>query len=564
LPPAKTAATKAKAVTAPEAKSRASELEQLLGLALGDGRLPTIAEIEAERARRAERSVQLTDQQVRARDNHAAREHLIKFVERTTQDYVTGWVHEELCAELEQFYADVAAKKAPRLIVTIPPQVGKSKIISCRAPIWAFGRYPGMNVMLTTYGQLLANTHSRDARECARSGTVAEIFPDIRPKRAERTWYADYRRNDVDQVVEWKVGGPVDAKGFERRSSFKAVGVGGAATGFPVNAMVIDDPFKDGKEADSQQRRDDVDDWLQKAGRTRLAAGAGICIVMTRWHADDTVGRRLKIMEQGGETWRVVNFPAIAEQDEYSRFDNRLLRKAGESVHEVRRPLHEYLALRGQGSTPGTVDEYTWASLFQQRPIPESGGIIKPSDLRNRYVELPAKISRRIMSLDTATSPDPKADWTVLQEGVESGVMKYLAGVYRQRLDFPDLLSLTRSRAAAFNPDVVLIEDKSSGRQLWQMLENPVHCPDWRWPIIKVKPEEIGNKKRRLSLETPCLRAGQLWLPEWAEWLPDWMAEVLGAPRYATWDQADAFSQWLRYIRENPENGSVVDILGRW
>ena len=526
--------------------------------------MPSIAEIEAERARRSAMQTQLTDQQLRARRNTEAREKLIRFVERTTQDYVTGWVHEELCAELEQFYADVAAKKAPRLIVTIPPQVGKSKIISGRAPVWAFGKWPGLNVMVTTYGQALANRHSRDARECVRSEAVAEIFPDIRPKRREKTWYADYRRQDVDQVVEWQAGGPLDKDGIERRSTYKAVGIGGPATGFPVNALIIDDPFKDAKEADSQERRDDVDEWLQSAGRTRLAAGAGICIVMTRWHSDDTVGRRIKKMEEGGETWRVVNFPAIAEVDEYSRFDGRLLRRAGESVHEARRPLHEYLALKGTGDKPGTVDEYTWASLFQQRPIPESGGIIKPSDLKNRFSVLPTKISRRIMSLDTATSPDPKADWTVLQEGVESGVQKYLTKVTRQRLDFPDLLALTRSRAQAFNPDVVLIEDKSSGRQLWQMLEDPNHCPEWRWPIIKVHPEDIGNKKRRLSLETPALRAGQLYLPEFADWLPDWMAEILGAPRYATWDQADAFSQWLRYMRENPENGSVVDVLGRW
>lgn len=536
----------------------------MLGQLLGDGRLPTIEEIEAERVRRSRNNEHLSDQQRAAKRNHEARQQLIRFVERTTQDYVTGWVHEELCTELQQFYQDVADRKAPRLIVTIPPQVGKSKIISGRAPVWAFGNYPGLNVMVATYGQNLANKHSRDARECARSEAVAEIFPDIRPKRREKSWYGDYRRADIDQVVEWQTGGPLDQNGIERRSSYKAVGIGGPATGSPVSALIVDDPFKDAKEADSQQRRDDADDWLQSVGRTRLSAGGGICIVMTRWHDDDTVGRRIKAMEAGGEVWRVVNFPAIAEQDEYSRFDGRLLRKLGESVHEARRPIHEYMALKGHGNVPGTVDEYTWASLFQQKPIPESGGIIKPSDLKNRYSVLPSKISRRIMSLDTATSDDPKSDWTVLQEGVESGVQKYLAGVYRQRVDIADLVSLTRSRAAAFNPDVVLIEDKSSGRQLWQLLENPAYCPDWRWPIVKIKPEDIGSKRRRLALETPALRAGQLWLPEYADWLPDWMVELLSAPRAATWDQCDAFSQWLRYIRENPENGSVVDILGRW
>jgi predicted phage terminase large subunit-like protein len=511
--------------------------------------LPTRADFKAERLRRLDAK---------------CREHLLPFVARTTPSYIAGWVHEELCAHLEWFYAEIAAKRAPRLIICQPPQTGKSKIISGRAPVWANGRYPGLNVGVGTYGQALANRHSRDARECARNDVTFRVFPDIRPKRRERNWYADYRRNDVDTIVEWQFGGTTTAEGLEVRGTYKAVGVGGPLTGFPLDALIVDDPLKDAAEADGAEQREKVWEWFGTTARTRLAAGGGICVTMTRWHDDDLVGRLLKAMEAGGESWRIVMFPAIAEVDEYSQIDGRLLRHAGESVHEARKPLREYLALKGDGDVPGTMNEFQWAALFQQRPIPLSGGIVKPEDFSDRYEVLPVELERRILSYDTATSEDPTADWTVCIESAEKGAKCYIVDVYRKRVDIPELLSHARSKASAVNPNVVLIEDKSSGRQLWQLLEDPNWCPEWHWPNEKVKPEQIGSKRLRLMLETPALRAKQIILPKWAPWLPDFLAEVLGAPRYATWDQADALSRLLRYRRENPQTGGFAEAMGQW
>lgn len=513
--------------------------------------LPTLADLQAEKLRRLD-----------AR----CRERLLPFVARTTPQYIAGWVHQELCAHLEWFYAEIAAKRSPRLIICQPPQTGKSKIISGRAPVWANGKYPGLNIGIGTYGQALANRHSRDARECARSEVTARIFPAIRPAKREKGWYADYRRNDVDTIVEWQFGGTTTAEGLEIRGTYKAVGVGGPLTGFPIDALIVDDPFKDSKEANSPDRRESVDEWFATAARTRLAHGGGICITMTRWHDDDTVGRRLRAMEAGGEQWRVVSFPAIAEVDEYSQIDGRLLRRAGESVHEARKPLSEYMAMKGYDNVPGTMDEYQWASLFQQRPISASGGTVKAEDLERRYEVLPVPngITRRVLSFDTATSEDPTSDWTVMEDWLEIGNKAYLVHVWRKRVDFPDLLSQARSYAAQVRPDVVLIEDKSSGRQLWQVLEDENMCPDWGFPIEKIKPEQIGSKRQRLALETPALRAKQVILPAWAPWLPDFLIEVFSAPRPTTWDQIDALSQFLRYRRENPALGNVADILSGW
>lgn len=53
------------------------------------------------------------------------RRRLLPFVQRMNPRYQAGWVHEDICARLEQFSDDVAAGKSPRLMLLMPPRHGK-------------------------------------------------------------------------------------------------------------------------------------------------------------------------------------------------------------------------------------------------------------------------------------------------------------------------------------------------------------------------------------------------------------------------------------------------------
>ena len=55
----------------------------------------------------------------------AARQSLSNFVLETTPGYQMGWVHREICNELDGFLQDIADKKSPRLIICMPPRSGK-------------------------------------------------------------------------------------------------------------------------------------------------------------------------------------------------------------------------------------------------------------------------------------------------------------------------------------------------------------------------------------------------------------------------------------------------------
>lgn len=55
----------------------------------------------------------------------AAKINLACFILETLPNYKMGWVHEEICNELDSFLEQVIAKKSPRLIITMPPRHGK-------------------------------------------------------------------------------------------------------------------------------------------------------------------------------------------------------------------------------------------------------------------------------------------------------------------------------------------------------------------------------------------------------------------------------------------------------
>jgi len=56
-----------------------------------------------------------------------------------------------MAAEADRFLANVANKQSPRLILTAPPQHGKSELISRRLPAFALGRNPNLQIIATSY-----------------------------------------------------------------------------------------------------------------------------------------------------------------------------------------------------------------------------------------------------------------------------------------------------------------------------------------------------------------------------------------------------------------------------
>jgi predicted phage terminase large subunit-like protein len=247
----------------------------------------------------------------------------------------------------------------PRLIVAAPPQHGKSELASVRLPAYWLGRRPDDPIILTSYAASLAESKSRQARQVVESPEFADLFPGIVTRRDSRA------------VDHWELDG--------RRGGMLAAGVGGPITGHGGLLGIIDDPFENWEQSQSQTIREKVWEWYRTTFRTRIREGGSIVVIATRWHEDDLAGRLLR--EQRGE-WRVLRLPALAETQQERDDANRRLglplgaadplgRAPGEPLCPTRfsRPALEQLR-RDVGSQ-------AWASQYQGCPRAPEGNFFK-------------------------------------------------------------------------------------------------------------------------------------------------------------------------------------------
>ncbi|MDR1313473.1 MAG: terminase family protein, partial [Deltaproteobacteria bacterium] len=292
---------------------------------------------------------------------------LANFVRHMSPGYMMGWFHEEICDELDGFLAKVYRRESPRLLITAPPRSGKSELASRMFPAYALGRFPDINLISTSYNYTLASAMSRDVQRVMDSDDYRALYPDTRlvPKGRRAEGDANYQR----QAGQFEI---VDHEGV-----YRSAGVGGTITGTGADILIIDDPIRNRKDADSLTYRDNVWNAYASVLYTRLSPGGGIILIQTRWHEDDLAGRLLEASQTGGESWTCLNYPAIAEKDEPRR-------KIGEALHPERFSLDMLERMRAN------IGSYEFAALYQQRPTPDEGAVFRKDWFREwSYADLP-------------------------------------------------------------------------------------------------------------------------------------------------------------------------------
>lgn len=445
---------------------------------------------------------------------------LIGFMFATSPTYQMGWVHAEICGELENFLAAVRRKESPRLLLTMPPRHGKSEIASRRFPAYALGRDPDLSFIATSYSADLASRMNRDVQRIIDDEVYRAIFPGTR--LCGKNSGDGIRTADLFEIVG-------------HRGVYRSAGVGGGITGMGGDIILIDDPIKDRAEADSPTIRNRVWDWYTSTLYTRLAPGGGIIVIQTRWHMDDLAGRLLEAQRTGqGDAWRVVNFPAIAEE-------NEPYRKAGEALHPERYPLEQLQAIRA------AIGSRDWAALYQQRPAPDGGAIFRAEWLRFWLPkDLPQSFDRLCISWDMTFKDGDDSDYVVGQVWGRKGADFFLLDQVRGRMGFTATLSAFRALADKWpQAQRKLVEDKANGPAVIDSLRHAVPG------IIPVEPD--GSKLARAHAVTTFFEAGNVHIPHPSVcgWVADYVAELTSFPAAAHDDQVDATTQALRDMQSH-------------
>lgn len=426
---------------------------------------------------------------------------------------------------IDEALVNAANTPDSRLIICMAPQEGKSVRVAGDFPTWLLTQNPDLRIVTASYGQGLANRNGRAIRN--RITSHPELGLRIAP--------------DNGAVHEWTIDG--------HEGGVLSVGVGAGVTGRAADLLIIDDPIKDRKEADSKTYRDNVWDWWTDAASARLAPGAPVVLILTRWHHDDLAGRLLAL--DGDAGWELLNIPAQADHDSAEGETDPLGREPGEFMVSARGRTTAQWEQRKR-----TAGSRTWASLYQGRPTPDTGNLF-PTDAWSRYTQPPwlvradgarivPEVGRQddvelVQSWDFTFKDTKGSDYVVGQVWLRRGVDAFLLDQVRARMTFSESCQAMLDMTVRWPQAVAkFVEDKANGPAILNALRARVGG------MIPVEPE--GSKYARAAAVTPLVEAGNVHLPDpmavdGTAWVTDLTEEARDFPNGAHDDTVDALSQ---------------------
>jgi predicted phage terminase large subunit-like protein len=299
---------------------------------------------------------------------HNSRLDLLAFTEYTMPNFLSSHFHKTYYNLLDKF----AHGELKRLIVTVPPQHGKSEGSSRRLPAFTFGIDPNKRIALASYNATFASKFNRQIQRILDSPEYLKVFPNTKLNQKNIVTIAgSYLRNSEEFEI-------VGNQGF-----FKSIGVGGGLTGNSVDVMVMDDLYKDYADATSPVISERVWEWYLTVVKTRLHNDSQELIVFTRWDSLDLVGR----LEEQGKVYTLkpsdnvddlietlprdvfikINFEAI-KTGEPNTLDPR---KQGEALYPEKHDLEKLNGVR-------QLDPSKFDALYQGDPRDKEGLLYSP------------------------------------------------------------------------------------------------------------------------------------------------------------------------------------------
>lgn len=417
-----------------------------------------------------------------------------------------------------------------RLIITMPPQEGKSTRVARDFVVWALKHRPWLRVVSGSYAQSLANRNGRMIRNVIRSN------PELGLTLAK----------DNGSASEWEIDRPAG----QQRGGLFSVGRGAGATGRSADLLVIDDPIKDRKEAESETVREACWDWWTDVLSTRLSPGAPVVLILTRWHEADLAGKLLAAPD--GHLWKVLNIPAQADHQVDAGEVDPLGREFGEYLESARgRTEQQWAAIKVR------VGSRTWSSLYQGSPTAPEGTIFKrtlwqsydvaPWVLREDGSCWALGFDEIGMSWDMTFKGTTGSDMVVGQVWGRRGVDMYLLDQVRGQWDFVETCRQLRQLAAKWPQALLkLVEDKANGSAVLAQLGRTVPG------MVPVEPD--GGKEARAAAVSPLVESANVWLPapELAPWVGALIDEAAAFPNGSFDDQCDALTQALNRMVLQP------------
>ena len=464
-----------------------------------------------------------------------------------------GWPIEAVAEHLQA----VVDGDIKRLLINIPPRMGKSSITSVALPAWTWAQRersptsgPNVQFLMASYANQLV---LRDSVKCRRL---------IENPWYQKCWGNRFKLNS-DQNTKSRFS---NDQGGERLIT----SVGAAVTGEGGSIIVVDDPNA-ANEAFSDANIQATIEWWDGTMSTRLndqKTGAMI-VIQQRLAENDLTGHILENDTKG--EWTHLCLPMRFEKErsfvtsigwEDPREDEGDLlwpeRFGDEEVERLERVLGPFAA----------------AGQLQQRPEPQGGGVIK-RDWWNVWEERSyPPMDFIIASLDTAYTLNTSNDysalsvWGVFTEDLNAQNVRTFAKdgtanenvrvyaemapklmlmhAWQERLEFHQLIERVAYTCKSMKVDKLLIENKAAGISVAQELRRLYSGQGW---AVQLSDPKSMDKLSRLYSVQHLFAEGMVFAPDkaWAEMV---ITQVGQFPKGKHDDVVDTVSMAIRHLRD--------------
>jgi predicted phage terminase large subunit-like protein len=317
-----------------------------------------------------------------------AAEGLLSFVPRLSPEFKEPRHLSDWCALIER----ASKGEAVRALCSVPIRHFKSET-TMHGIVWLLVQDPKMRILVLTHSFDRARTLGKRIRRLAEIAGVGPVF-------------------GSNTIEDWSndQGGGVLTMSAEQ-----------SKLGADVHLVFFDDPLDEHASMDIA-RRNDVDETISHYTARCMRGGkpGPVLGVMSRWHPDDPIGRRLL---RTAVKWEHIHHPAIYEDP-----DSLQEKAFAPEIWPLEELYKARAELREQDPT-----ERIWYAQFQGDPKPIGSSKFRADP--ERYERLPDWNFRLVYGCDLAFTAGAGSDYFAIVAMKIIGTKAYLLEVQRTKLD---------------------------------------------------------------------------------------------------------------------------------
>lgn len=444
-----------------------------------------------------------------------------------SRPFVGGWAIEAVATHLEA----VTSGDIQYLLVTIPPGMMKSLLVSVFWPAWEWGPkgLGSLRYLTSSYSEPNVIRDNLKMRRLVESDKFRALWPEIAFSR--------------DQNAKTKFENT--ATGNREGRAFTSM------TGGRGDRVLIDDPHSVDA-AESETQRSSVVTTFREAIPDRLndMARSAIVVIMQRLHDDDVAGTIIKLRLP----YVHLNLPMEFEPERRCR----TFRRDGTLLFEDPRTYPGELLFPerfGRAVVEGlkhSKGSYAYAGQYQQRPTAREGGLFKRAYFSGKIIppsKLPTSGIRRVRAWDfagTKVTPGRTPDATAGVLMLRSGVDYYVLGEKHMR-ETPGIVRDTvKSLAETDPPGTIIRIPQDPGQAGVDQIESYIQFLAGH-TVRAVRP--TGSKEARAEPFATQAEHGHVYLVNSGpveegvdSWIEPFLDELCAFPNGSNDDRVDAAS----------------------